>query len=158
LKKLRPDFLLALNTSWPCAVCDWPAQLLDKDFQCTRHWYWADYDKQRRLGLAGPEKLAAEEKEATARAKLAEEARRAERIQQGLPPTEDFGAPSGARCCDVVLFGQDGWCGDATPIYISAYRATHKSIQSAIKTMRGEEDGKANGASGDAGEQQPLLA
>ena len=28
-------------------------ELLDKDFQCTRHLFWEAYDKKRRLGLAG---------------------------------------------------------------------------------------------------------
>ena len=28
-------------------------ELLDKDFQCTRHWFWEAHDKKRRLGLAG---------------------------------------------------------------------------------------------------------
>lgn len=134
------------------------AQALDKDFQCTRHWYWAEHDKQRRLGLAGPEKYAAEEAEARARAELAEQERRAQRIQQGLPPTEDFGAPAGARCCDVVLFGQDGCFGDASSIYTGAYQATHKGIQNAIESIgavRGR--GEGGGSSGPE-EQQPLLA
>ena len=133
------------------------AQALDKDFQCTRHWYWAEHDKQRRLGLAGPERYAAEEAEARARVELAEQERRAERIQQGLPPTEDFGAPAGARCCDVVLFGQEGCFGDANAIYTGAYQATHKGIQSAIKRIGAVREAGEGGARG-AEEQQPLLA
>ena len=135
------------------------AQPLDKDFQCTRHWYWAEYDEQRRLGLAGPEKSAAEDAEAKARAELAEEARRAERVQQGLPPTDDFGAPVGARCCDAFLFGQAGWCEDATSVYTAAYQATHKGIQSTIETIGAMRGGGADGHPRSAEEErQALLA
>lgn len=136
-----------------------PVQPLDKDFQCTRHWYWREYDEKRRLCLAGPEKYAAEEAEAEARAQVEEEARRAERIQQGLPPTDEFGAPAGARCCDVVLFGQPSWCGEASSVYTVAYQATHKSIQSTIESIaavRGS--GGRNTGNGDVEEEQPLLA
>ena len=31
---------------------------LETGFQCTRHWYWEEYDQKRRAGLAGPERLA----------------------------------------------------------------------------------------------------
>jgi hypothetical protein len=34
---------------------------LDTSFQCTRHWYWREYDEKRRAGLAGPERLAIRE-------------------------------------------------------------------------------------------------
>ena len=79
--------------------------------------------------------MAAEDAEVKARAQLEEEARRADRIQQGLPPTDDFGAPVGARCCDVVLFGQAGWCEDASSVYTAAYQATHRGIQSTIESI-----------------------
>ena len=55
---------------------------LDTAFQCTRHWYWKDYDKRRRLGLAGPERLA--KIDAATRAKV--QVRRGS-IDPFIPPT-----------------------------------------------------------------------
>jgi hypothetical protein len=92
---------------------------LDKSFQCTRHWYWAEYDKRRRLGLVGPEMRAAEDAAAHAHNEILLAKERQARMQKGLPP-DDFEVTPGARCCDQLLFGR-GWCGDAEEVYVQAY-------------------------------------
>ena len=101
-------------------------ELLDKDFQCTRHWYWSEYDRKRRQGLAGPEKYARRQESAKARVAAANAA---EREAQGLP-AEDIAArvPSGARCCDEMCFGRG--------IYDAVWLACRKPAMPATRAER----------------------
>eukprot|EP01050_Picozoa_sp_SAG11_P005943 SAG11_NODE_440_length_9448_cov_3.356509_6_plen_133_part_00 len=107
---------------------------LDTSFQCTRHWYWREYDEKRRQNLAGPERLAVREAAAIAKNKSEQEAARA---AAGLPIydiSNDL-APC-ARACDEALCGE----GIYDRVYLASWGRRRGKVDSEAGVQTGERE------------------